>query len=58
MSGTLRIEGLRVEGRDSTGQWFPIVQDVSFEVKRGEIVALIGESGAGKTTVALSALGY
>ena len=58
MSGTLRIEGLRVEGRDSTGQWLPIVQDVSFEVKRGEIVALIGESGAGKTTVALSALGY
>jgi peptide/nickel transport system ATP-binding protein len=58
MSGTLRIEGLWVEGRDSTRQWFPIVQDVSVEVKRGEIVALIGESGAGKTTVALSALGY
>ena len=36
----------------------PIVRDVSFRVEREEVVALIGESGSGKTTVALSALGY
>src|SRR5687767_15667528 len=27
------------------------VRDVSFEVKPGEVVSLIGESGSGKTTV-------
>ncbi len=32
------------------------VDDVSFEVEQGETVALVGESGCGKTTVALSLL--
>ena len=32
------------------------VQDVSFEIDYGDTVALIGESGCGKTTVALSIL--
>ncbi len=36
----------------------PIVKGVSFKVRRGEVVALIGESGSGKTTISLSALGY
>jgi ATP-binding cassette subfamily B protein len=29
----------------------PAVQDVSFEVRRGQTVALVGPSGAGKTTI-------
>ena len=32
------------------------VNDVSFEVKRGETLGLVGESGCGKTTVGLSIL--
>ena len=34
------------------------MSDVDFSVAEGEIVALIGESGSGKTTIALSLLGY
>ncbi|MEY8337087.1 ATP-binding cassette domain-containing protein [Lachnospiraceae bacterium 62-35] len=33
------------------------VKDVAFAVKRGEMVALIGESGAGKTTLLQASLG-
>ncbi|TIW75165.1 MAG: ABC transporter ATP-binding protein [Mesorhizobium sp.] len=35
-----------------------IVSDVSIAVKRGEVLAIIGESGSGKTSVALSLLGF
>jgi len=59
----LRVEGLRT--------WFPIrrglmqrtvghvraVDDVSFSVPAGGTLALVGESGCGKTTVGLSLLG-
>ena len=54
----LRIEDLWVEGQAPSREWLPIARDVSVTVERGEIVSLIGESGAGKTTVALAALGY
>lgn len=34
-----------------------VISDISFEVKRGEIKALVGESGTGKTTLAKIILG-
>ncbi|MEM8775136.1 MAG: ABC transporter ATP-binding protein [Pseudomonadota bacterium] len=40
------------------GSELQIVKGVNFQVRRGEVVALIGESGSGKTTISLSALGY
>src|SRR5262245_60328453 len=36
------------------GRWQRAVSDVSFEVQRGEILGLVGESGCGKSTIAYS----
>lgn len=49
----LKINAIRDDGSE-----LPIVKGVDFKVRRGEVVALIGESGSGKTTISLSALGY
>ena len=49
----LKINAVRDDGSE-----LPIVKGVDFKVRRGEVVALIGESGSGKTTISLSALGY
>jgi oligopeptide/dipeptide ABC transporter ATP-binding protein len=36
------------------GRWLSAVNDISFEVKKGEIVALVGESGCGKSVTCMS----
>ena len=51
MSTLLRVEGVEAGYGDLTA-----VRDVSFEVRAGETVALIGANGAGKTTT-LRAIG-
>jgi peptide/nickel transport system ATP-binding protein len=53
----LAISGLHVEGF-SHERWHPIVRGVDLSLKRGEVVGLIGESGAGKSTIGLAAMGY
>ncbi|MEQ4619023.1 MAG: ABC transporter ATP-binding protein [Corticimicrobacter sp.] len=52
------VEGLQVVARRDGGPETTIVNNVGFSVGRGEVLALIGESGSGKTTIALSLLGY
>ena len=52
------IRNLIVEARSDSGVETKIVKNVSFTVDKGEVVGLIGESGSGKTTIALSVLGY
>ena len=54
----VEYDDLSVEARSPTGSWFTIAEDVFLSVRKGEVLALIGESGAGKTTVGLAALGY
>jgi len=58
MSVLLVVDDLKISARRDDDSLLPIVKGVSFNVARGEVVALIGESGSGKTTIALSALGY
>ncbi len=58
MPALLEVDQLKIEARKDDGSRLPIIKGVSFSVERGEVVALIGESGSGKTTIALSALGY
>lgn len=54
----LRMQGLRVSARGESGIEKVLVDDVELTVHRGEVIGLIGESGAGKTTIGLAALGY
>ena len=51
----LSVSGLRIDttGRDAVS----LIEDVSFTVAAGETLALVGESGAGKSLTALAMLG-
>src|ERR1051325_4969447 len=53
MTTLLQVSGLTVEFATHRGP-FTAVEDVSFEVVPGERLGLIGESGSGKSTIALS----
>ena len=58
MSDILTIQNLRVEGRPPGGAYVPIVKGVSLNVAKGEVLALIGESGSGKSTISLASMGF
>ena len=57
MNNLLEIKNLYLEAFYEE-KWQPIVHDISLELKRGEVLGLIGESGAGKSTIGLAAMGY
>ncbi len=57
MSELIRVQDLRVVACGERGE-VDIVKGVSFSLQKGEVLALIGESGSGKTTIALALLGY
>jgi len=58
MGAIVQVEHLSVTARDADGRILPIVDDVSFRIEPGEVLALIGESGSGKTTIALALMGH
>jgi len=53
----LDIRNLQIEGQ-SDEVWHPIIKGVDVTVKRGEVLGIIGESGAGKSTIGLAAMGF
>jgi peptide/nickel transport system ATP-binding protein len=58
MTALVEVTGLHVTAGKDGGDRSDIVRDIGFSIARGEVLALIGESGSGKTTIALAMLGY
>jgi len=52
------VDNLRVTAHSDDGREIELVSDIHFTVQKGEVLALIGESGSGKTTIALALMGY
>jgi len=53
----LEMKGLRIEAR--VGEtWSEIVHGIDLTLHKGEVMGLIGESGAGKSTIGLAAMGF
>ncbi len=53
----LNIKNLVIEGY-SDEHWIEIVHGIDLTLHRGEVMGLIGESGAGKSTIGLAAMGF
>ena len=53
----LQVRNLSIELATAPGRWRSIVSEVSFHINRCSITGLLGESGVGKTTLALALLG-
>ena len=58
MAGHVEVSGLSIVVASAEAGEIPIVSDVGFNIAPGEVLALIGESGSGKTTIALALMGY
>ncbi len=53
----VEIRNLHIEGRRGR-VWSPIIKGVDLVLEPGKVLGLVGESGAGKSTMGLSAMGY
>ncbi|WP_413204925.1 ABC transporter ATP-binding protein [Rhodospirillum sp. A1_3_36] len=58
MTNLVEVRDLTVQAKTDAGRTVEIIKGISFDVAEGEIVALIGESGSGKTTIALTLMGH
>ncbi|SLN56527.1 Glutathione import ATP-binding protein GsiA [Roseovarius gaetbuli] len=53
----LKIRDLKIQGY-SDESWVDIIKGVDLTLHRGEVMGLIGESGAGKSTIGAACMGY
>ena len=53
----LEMKNIHIDGF-SDERWHKILKGVDLTLHRGEILGLIGESGAGKSTMGKAAMGY
>ncbi|MBQ0812429.1 ABC transporter ATP-binding protein [Roseovarius sp.] len=53
----LKIRDLKIQGY-SDETWIDIIKGVDLTLHRGEVMGLIGESGAGKSTIGAACMGY
>jgi peptide/nickel transport system ATP-binding protein len=54
MAPVLSVESLNVSLRVGRGFTIPVLEDLSFSVDQGKTIALVGESGCGKSMTALA----
>lgn len=54
----VQVDDLTIVAKPRHGPEKVIVDQVSFQIQPGEVLALIGESGSGKTTIALALLAH
>ncbi len=54
-SNVLQVNNLQVQVKTKNGA-STLVEDINFELKRGEVLGLVGESGCGKTVTSMSIL--
>ncbi len=57
MSRLLTMTDVWIEGR-ADEVWNPIINGINLHLDKGEVLGLIGESGAGKSTMGLAAMGF
>jgi len=57
MAPLLKMRKIYIEGM-SDEKWNPIIKGIDLTLEKGEVLGLIGESGAGKSTMGIASMAY